>query len=76
MLYKDKFNGDLEGKVQGKFEIVNLDILEYMPQDQQHDIVLGIDSNSIGESVLILMIFYWLNNYLIIKYIYEYIFNR
>ena len=38
--------------------------------------LLGIDSNSIGELVWIPMILYWLDNYLVIKCIYEYILNR
>ena len=38
--------------------------------------LLGIDSNSNGESVQIPIIFYWLDNYLVIKCIYEYILNR
>ena len=51
MLYKDKFNGDLEGKVQGKSEIVNLDILEYTPQDQQFDMrIFIVTQDEIGPS--------------------------
>ena len=38
--------------------------------------LLGIDSNSTGKSVWISVIFYWLDNYLVIKCIYEYILNR
>ena len=42
VLYKDKFNGDLEGTVQEKFEFVNLDILKYTPQDQQYDMGIPV----------------------------------
>ena len=38
--------------------------------------LLDIDSNSTGESVWIPVIFYWLDNYLVIKCIYGYILNR
>ena len=38
--------------------------------------LLDIDSNSTGESVWISVIFYWLDNYLVIKCIYGYILNR
>ena len=42
VLYKDKSSGDLEGTVQGKSEFVSLDIPEYTPQDQQHDMGIPV----------------------------------
>ena len=42
MLYKDKSSGDLEGTVQRKSEFVSLDIPEYTPQDQQHDMRIPV----------------------------------
>ena len=37
---------------------------------------LDVNSNFIGELIWIPVIFYWLDNYLVIKCIYEYILNR
>ena len=42
VLYKDKSSGDLEGKVQEKFEFVSLDIPEYTSQDQQYDMGIHV----------------------------------
>ena len=42
VLYKNKFNGDLEGIVQEKSEFVSLNIPEYTPQDQQHDMGIPV----------------------------------
>ena len=42
VLYKEKSSGDLEGTVQGKYEFVSLDIPEYTPQDQQHDMGIPV----------------------------------